>query len=292
MIEHICIPNIKYQKQHVLEIYQCWLENWLYNLEKNIEKGDICISECFQGVLSEIILYGNLKTDWKGIIEEYLTDKDENPIAYSEEYGKRLFKFEEQWKQTSVFAVYNHWWIMNASGNTKDNEKYSYIMENFIQNNGWIYNPMISNTQIRTRMKTELLMSMSMGLEVLNKKLVNEKYQDIFTATVSSLPITGYIGAEYFRLKSLDTLNKICLAPDTRLYDELIRKCSNEIGYNDFNVDDKIDDYMGTKKRTNRDKAICSPLINMLAMKVAEYCGSKISNEVVSNIVNVSKSLQ
>ena len=75
-------------------------------------------------LLAEILLYGKDKTDWLGILNAYLLDNTGNPLAYSEEYGKKLYKFS-QWKQIPVHAVHTHWWIGKFYG-IKDEKQYVY----------------------------------------------------------------------------------------------------------------------------------------------------------------------
>ena len=66
-------------------------------------------------------------------------------------------------------------------------------------------------------------------------------------------------------MRTLQMLSATNLAPYS--LGEIIDPCETEEGYCDFSVDSKVDDYMGTAKRTSRDKPItlshlcftCSP---------------------------------
>lgn len=286
---HILLPLFNNEKIITKPEYIAWIEEWLYTIEKNIENGDIAISECFQGLASELAMYGEIKTDWAGVINEYLTDESKNPIAYSEQYGNRLFNFTAQWKQTTINAIYNHRWIIKTMNCTED-VGYVDLIRSFIQSNGWIYNHNVSDTQIRTRMKSELLMSIAMGTEILSEEGISDDEIKRFSATICGCPMTGYIGTEYFRLKALKNIGRTSLRPVD--YSEMIKSCETEIGYCDFDVNQKIDDYMGTKKRTQRDKSIHSPLISLFVYELLEYCNKDMKDYIMTRLSDYADYLE
>lgn len=110
--------------------YRDWLEKWLIKINENIEKESISSSECVQGILCEKLL-GKNSVDWKQVEEDFLTDEDGNPQAYSEAYGKQLYNFGGQWQQMPVYAVYNSFWIHKYYGET-DATKYQSIIRELI----------------------------------------------------------------------------------------------------------------------------------------------------------------
>ena len=136
----------------------------------------------------------------------------------------------------------------------------------FVQPTGWVYNPNVSKTGIRTRMKTELFMSLAMASQILTNTKTAFNNVPMISAAVSVTP-TGFVGAEYYRLRSLETLNALEQMPDTG---QLFERCSVEGGFCDFDVKAKIDDYMGVPKRVEGDTAVFSPLVTMYALYVAE----------------------
>lgn len=280
MSEHIFLPSVELGKKTLIAEHEAWLTAWLHELEQDLEQGDIASSLCLQGVIAEIALYGNPKTDWIGIMDEYLVH-DHKPIAYSEGYGKRLYKFA-QWLQTDVHAIHARWWIDRIYG-AEEHFDYKELIEGLIQPTGWIYNPLVSPTGMRTRMKSEYLMSLAMGLEILRSFDGLEEKRALFEGVLSTENMTGYLSAEYFRICSLKTLNSLNLAPKT--IDTVLLACEVGDGYCDFDVKGKIDDYMGTAKRIGRDIPVHSALSTLHAAELAAFCEDEIKVSVARRVV-------
>ena len=59
------------------------MKAWMDNVLSNSENGIVSSSECMAGAVSELMLFGRPKTDWIGIMDEYL-ETDGVPMAYSE----------------------------------------------------------------------------------------------------------------------------------------------------------------------------------------------------------------
>ena len=134
----------------------------------DINQESVASSICLQGAIAEIVLYKALRTDWMGILEDLLTDKQGNPLAYSKGFRK-LYKFDGQWQQNAVHAVHTQFWISRLDSSSPGLlDKWAALIESFIQPNGWIYNPQVSPTQLHTRMKSEYFMSFAMGIEILS----------------------------------------------------------------------------------------------------------------------------
>jgi len=288
MVNHVFLPIPELESVDLLPEHQKWLEEWLRKVESLIDTGDIASSICLQGIISEIVLYGHPRIDWLGIMEEYLTDATGKPIAYSKLYGKRLHKFLF-WLQSPVHAVYSRWWIEKVCMD-KSEKDYSSLIKSFIQPNGWIYNPQVSCTNIRTRMKSERMMSAAMGIEILKFSDNIDNYMLPFQAVLSSEPITGFLSAEYFRIKALEQIESIELIPSDM--SGMIDSCETELGYSDFSLKNKLDDYMGTQKRTEWDKVVHSPISSIHAYYIASFCDKITRDKVFKKIKYLKNHLQ
>ena len=185
----IFAPFFDYSKKTVNPLHEKWLTDWLEKVAARIDKGITSSSECIQGVLSELLLYGRLKTDWHSILCDYLRI-DGECISYSKEHGKLLWNFDAQWQQSTVHATYYDWCISKLLGKNGEIDYVKQITD-MIQPSGWIFNPAVSPTQLRTRMKSELLMSMGMGVEILCNAGVIQQYSDKLTSTLVSFSPQG-----------------------------------------------------------------------------------------------------
>jgi hypothetical protein len=271
----------------LLPEHETWLAAWLQELETNIEAGDIAASLCLQGAISEIALHGSVQTDWLGIMNEHLI-RDGKPIAYSEQYGKRLYQFP-QWIQTEVHAIHARQWI-EMSSELAASLDYPVLIVELIQPSGWIYNPSVSPTGLRTRMKSEYLMSLAMGVEILSPSPILDRNRAQFEATLSAVPVTGYLSAEYFRQHALAVLNATNLAPTG--IDTVINSCEVGEGYCDFDVKAKIDDYMGTAKRVGRDIPVHSAISSLHALSLSSLCDADEQKRVSDRLNSFGKHLR
>lgn len=269
-MNYIFLPEFEESNLIICDEYKDWINAWLYELNENIEKEMISSSECVQGLLCERLL--NVRnTDWLSVEQNLLRDENGKPLAYSEKYGKKLYKFDSQWKQTPVHAIYNSFWINRFYG--ADTQTYKTMILSLIQKNGWIYNPEVSNTRIQTRMKSELMMSLAMGTSILLVDGMEERQKNTFEATLAEIPLTGYVSAEFFRQIALENIQSIYQRPEE--LEDMLLKCEYGNGYNDFCMTDKKDDYMGTRKRTQHDNAIHSPLITCMAEALCKSRSAK-----------------
>jgi hypothetical protein len=279
MTEHILLPHVKLKEIQLVQAHQEWLFRWLSGIENEIENGDVSASLCLQGILSELAIYGAPKTDWLGVMEEYLTDHDGAPLSYSKGYGERLYRFNF-WHQSPVHAVHCRWFIEQICQPISQRIlKYADLIAFLIQPNGWIYNPKVSITRHRNRMKSEYMMSMAMGCEILASVNRLSDYAEQFQATLSSVPLTDFLSAEHFRLKALSILQTLEFAPIGLA--GLLSECRIELGFSEFAISSKVDDYMGTAKRTARDKPVSSPLVGLYAKTIAEFCPDEMKENVI-----------
>jgi hypothetical protein len=277
--EHVFLPSQQIRQVVLLPEHRAWLEEWLRSIESDIEQGDVAASICLQGVICEMILHGQVITDWIGVMEAYLT-RDGRPLAYSEQYGKRLYTFSF-WVQCEVHAIHARWWIEQACGVTSG-LNFQALIEDLIQPNGWIYNPQVSPTGMRTRMKSEYLMSLAMALQILKASGSLEKRRVHFEGLLSTEPSTGYLSAEYFRLVALKILHSPNLAPTT--LPKILADCEVGKGYSDFDVRAKVDDYMGVAKRVGRDIPVHSALSALQALFLASSCEKDVYTQVLKRI--------
>jgi hypothetical protein len=193
-------------------------------------------------------------------------------------YGTRLYRFNF-WLQSPVHAVHCRWFIEQVCQWSKTSaERYADIIVEMIQPNGWIYNPKVSSTRLRNRMKSEYLMSLAMGCEILASVNRLPDYTRRFQATLSSTPLTDFLSAEYFRLKTLEIIQSTALAPAE--LERVLAACKTNPGFSEFSVASKVDDYMGTAKRTARDKPVHSPLASLYANAIAAFCPKDVQDDV------------
>ncbi len=290
MLNHVFLPNVDLSTLRLLEPHADWLQAWLREIDAEVENGVVSSSMCLQGLLSEIVLYRQPHRHWAELAEEYLTTVDGRPLAYSEKYGLKLHKFERLWEQVSIHAIHSRWWIdrffVSPSFLSVD---YGYLIETFIQPDGWIYDFAISPTRFRYRMKSEYFMSLALGVEILRAANLSHAYQMQFEATISAHSITDYLSAEYFRIVALDQLNARRLAPAD--LPAMLKKCQAGEGYCDFSLADKRDDYMGTAKRADRDQVLHSPLAALHAACLASACSSAVQSQVQARLQKFARHL-
>jgi hypothetical protein len=114
-------------------------------------------------------------------------------------------------------------------------------------------------------MKAELSMSAAMGAEILSVagSLTDALRMELATSLCDprKVPSLGYMTSEQFRLAALRILDHEEQFPVG--IGEHIKACEVGLdrGWGDFSIVSKVDAYMGTAKRTSRDKQIHSPLV-------------------------------
>lgn len=254
MNKHLMLPDIEIKHRQLLDEHGAYLSSWLDQALMRVEAGDVAASMCLQGALIELTLHGELKTDWIGVFDEYLS-LEGRPLAYSERFGQRLHMFASQAIQPTIHATHARWWIEQAQSGTPGD--YVDGLESKTKG-GWIFDHDVSPTVERHRMKSELTMSMAQAVEILDAANALAGKSESLVSTMSDLPPTGYLSAEYFRLRFLETLDSVQHMPvDTR---KALDACALSLGFCDFAVATKVDAYMGTAKRVARDVAVASPI--------------------------------
>lgn len=280
MNHHILIPNVQLRPGFLAPLHETYLRRWREEVIQRADAGDIAASECLQATFIDLLLYGKPRHDWLSIMEEHLTENGE-PLAYSLAYGKRLHKFDAQYRQSTIHAIHTRWWIEKVSAAPSfDQLRFADLVLAKKQSDGLFYDRDVSETILRHRMKSELTLSTAMAAEILFAAGRLSAADALRLATdISSptkCPALGYMSMEYFRLAALRLLHHEELFPIGLAVH--ITACTEglPIGWCDFSIRSKIDAYMGTAKRTQRDKPIHSPLI---ACHVAEL-SQKVTNTV------------
>lgn len=282
MTRHIFLPFLS-QTSTLTDLspaseYQGWLYEWLNKLDYELESDNVSSSICLQAAITELVLFKEARHDWPSILKTLLTDMRGRPLAYSEAFGRQLSQFN-QWRQSPVHAIHTHFWIYQLAGTGVDHlAKFGTWIEELIQPNGWIYDPKVSPTHIRTRMKSEYLMSFAMGIEILHSTRKLEFHKDRFVSTLAAQPLSKFLSAEYFRIVAAEVTGSTEQLPLNLA--QVVLSCALETGYCDFSVAGKTDDYMGTAKRTDRDEAIPSPLACLHALQIARHCDVITREEV------------
>ena len=134
-------------------------------------------------------------------------------------------------------------------------------------------------------------MALAMGIEILNSySLLDSDHKILFESAVSSVNTTTFLSAEYFRLKVLDILGSIQLAPVDLM--GILVACEAGKGFCDFSVKDKVDDYMGTAKRTARDFAVHSPLSSLHALYIASLVNEEAKERVLAKLIDFGRYLE
>jgi hypothetical protein len=286
MTHHILIQDIFLQPGFIQPCHEPYLKQWREEAIQRADVGDVAASVCLQGTLIDLVLFGKPSHDWLGIMDEYLSDEDV-PLAYSEVFGKRLHKFDGQYKQSTIHAIHTHWWIECLNTKDVDHQRFAKLVLSKKQDDGLIYDRDVSETILRHRMKAELTYSMAMAVEmfraanILTKPLALELATNIVAP--KKCPPSGYMSMEYFRLKALKCLEHEAQFPIG--IDEHIESCTYglPVGWCDFAMKSKVDAYMGTAKRTGRDKPIHTPLIACHVASLLEQVTDKNKRAAFEN---------
>jgi hypothetical protein len=245
-------------------VYLPYAKEWRENAIRQADEGVVAASVCHQAALLDLALFGRLRHAWNEVMDEFLTH-DNKPLAYSQAYSKRLYGFGSQYQQSTIHAIHTRWWIETCLSSTTDHERFAEMVAAKRQSDGLIYDADVSETVLRHRMKSELTLSMAMAVEILAAagRLTPQLSLELATALVDpkKCPTMGYMSAEYFRLFALQAMGQVPLMP-TGLAEHVVACAKGlSVGWGDFAMASKVDAYMGTAKRTQRDKQIHSPVI-------------------------------
>lgn len=279
MATHPMLPGIVLESGFSHPAHERYLKDWRELAIQRADAGEAAASVCQQATLIDLLLDGRPRHDWLGVMRELLTDENGRPVAYSAGFGARLHKFGGQWLQSTVHSIHTRWWIETlADPGGVDHERHARTILSKKRTNGLIYDEDVSETTLRHRMKAELCMSAAMGAEILSAAgaLTEALRSELATSLCDprKVPPMGYMTSEQFRLAALRLLGREELFPAG--IDGHIEACAEglDFGWGDFAMGSKVDAYMGTAKRTSRDKPIHSPMVSchvaVLSSKVAD----------------------
>lgn len=285
MIEHIYLPGLNLSQDLFHPYYEEYLREWRDHAFQKADNGEAAASICYQATLIDLVLEGKPDFDWLSVMDDLLLDH-EKPLSYSEKYGERLNKFTAQYKQSTIYAIHTRWWLENLiQPNKVDHNAFAALILNKKQSDGLFYDRDVSETTLRHRMKTELTMSAAQSVEILKEAqlLSQESMIELATEIVSPVkcPALGYMSMEYFRFRTLELLNLTNLFP-VGISDKMI-SCSVGLrfGWGDFSMRSKVDAYMGTANRTQRDKPIHSPLIACYVKELSKVVGETEKKDAI-----------
>ncbi len=278
MTAHIFLPGIRLCPISLLPQHEKYLRDWRTAALTSANDDDVCASMCLQTAFIELSTDGRLTTDWLGIFDACLTGASGWPVAYSAKYAKRLHGFENQSVQSTIVAAHTRWWLATLRDDASvDHTWYAQWLLKQKYKDGLIYDHDVSDTVLHHRMRTELTMSLAYALEILCRaKMMNKVRDNILASLVDShlFPPSRCMSTEYFRLQALKMLNATCHFPNH--IEKAIEACKMDlaVGFCDFAMVDKRDSYMGTAKRTDRDKPIHSPLTACHVMALLPFVQS------------------
>lgn len=278
MATHPMLPGVALESGFIHPAFERYLCEWREQAISAADDGVAAASVCQQATLIDLVLDGRVRHDWLTIMEELLTDAG-RPVAYSAGYGKRLHKFEAQYLQSTVHSIHTRWWVEKLSRpGGLDNNFFATLILAKKRADGLIYDADVSKTILRHRMKAELSMSAAMGAEILFAagQLTNSLRDELSISLCDprKIPPLGYMISEQLRLAALRILDREEQFPAG--IGDHIEACAEglEHGWGDFCMASKVDAYMGTAKRTTRDKMIHSPLVachvTVLSEKIAD----------------------
>ena len=255
MNNYYLIPFFSFEnKLFDSEIMQ-FLSDQLDILTSEFDKGFISISNCMNAQLC----LSSLDKSSKWLLEVMRKNLliDGTCTAYSKNYVSQLNNFDQQAFQRDVYTEYYYWKILLINEESIPNK----LVENILgyQNkSGYFYNSSNSNTSEKYRMKSELYGNLLMATEIIDySNQSSSTKKDISNKSFK----TEYLSSEYFRDKYCSTINKEANTKES--INHLLESCKIEYGLCDFNTKNKTDDFMGTRKRTARDKSIFSPLATL-----------------------------
>lgn len=264
MMRHLFLPEVPLDGSSCHPAYAEYMKAWREDVVTRADDGEVAASGCLQGALIDLVSNGKINHDWLGIMDEHLT-ADARPLAYSERFGAKLHGFGSQYLQSPVHAIHARWWLETAlTPDNVDHDRFAAMLLAKRQSDGLIYDADVSETMLRHRMKSELTMSAAMSVEILTAagKLEGDGARELATniSDPKKCPPLGYMGMEFFRLEALRQLGHDSLFPTG--IETAIAACEEGLPYGwcDFSIRSKVDAYMGTAKRTSRDKPIHSPL--------------------------------
>jgi hypothetical protein len=265
VIDHLVLPcAADVDAGSLLPDYRAYLTKYLADLEARIDAELLASSELVAGCVADLWLNGKPSWAWVEIAAELL-EHEHDALAYSRRFSEQLYGFGDQWRQADAHSIYARAWVeLNTQGEFEP--RWRDQMSALIQPSGWIFNPRVSPTTLRHRMRSEQFMQLAMGASLLVGGM-SDATRDAITAAAVSFPTTSYVSAEYFRFRTLQLVDRleqmVVGTPD------VLKQVKTIPGFSDFSLASKTDAYMGTAKRTQRDVVIFSPICTLYALELA-----------------------
>lgn len=267
MIEHILFPGVDFTN---FEAFDTQIEKYLKaecaKFEDMALKKCFSISQAMNAYLAQRTL-GLIDTRVIDAVEANLVE-EERCFAYTQQFAGQLYNFETQWKQNDVYTEYNHF-LLRRFAEIDIAKTKAVSISRFIDDKGIAFNNANSDTILRYRMNSEVYMQTLMASEIMGAK-----YADSFKNSESFNVSSPYISAEYFRYRILRKLSRHESFPSDHV-ETLISMCRAEVGLCDFNAKQKVDDFMGAKKRTERDQTLFSPIATLQGIYLLNEKGLK-----------------
>jgi hypothetical protein len=297
MAVHPIMPGMLLNTGFSHPAYDRYLHEWREQAIVEADAGRTAASVCHQATLIDLVLDGRLTHDWLSIMEDLLTDEIGRPLSYSVGFGGHLYKFGGQFLQSTVHSIHTRWWVERlAKPEAVDRDWFADLILAKKGSDGLIVDTDVSPTILRHRMKAELSMSAAMGVEILYDagRLTEDLCSELATSICDprKIPPLGYMTSEQFRLAALRTLDHEEQFPIG--IGEHIKACEDGLdhGWGDFSMASKVDAYMGTAKRTSRDKPIHSPLVAChVAVLSAKVEDQRHRAEILNRLMIYSRNL-
>ena len=276
MNSYYLIPFFLFNKARIYDnTIKSYLVDKLFLLRKDFNQGLVSISNCMnaQLCLSSI----NESSLWLLDVIRNNLILDGICTSYSIRYSEQLNKFDQQSFQNDIYTEYYYWKILLIN-DAIDSQSVEQNIVKYQNKSGFFYNSDNSDTLEKYRMKSELYSQLLMAKEIIN--FSNAK--DLLLPDISSDGFrTSYISSEYFRERYCSLSNVNANTPQAII--ELINQCKVEYGLCDFNAKKKFDDFMGTAKRTSRDKSIFSPLATLHGIYLCDrYNLLSLKNQLIN----------
>lgn len=265
MANHLILPGVRLEAGLSHDAYLDYLVGWREQAVMDADAGIVAASICQQATLIDLVLDGRPTHDWLSVMEDLLSDGG-RPLAYSVGFGERLFGFNKQFVQSTIHSIHSRWWVeLLSNPGGIDHGRFADLILKKKTSGGLIVDEDVSPTVLRHRIQSEITMSAAMGTEILSAagRLTDNLKNEVATSLSDprKVPPLGYMISEQFRLSALRILG--CEEQFPVGIDDYIFDCEAglDYGWGDFSVASKVDSYMGTAKRTLRDKQVHSPLV-------------------------------
>ncbi|MEO2280233.1 hypothetical protein [Pseudoalteromonas pernae] len=276
-MDHVLLPSLPNASNTAFDAQiEKYLSEEVKKLESAINAGSCSVSMFINLFLARTVL----NIDNSAILKDFekLLVVNDKCFAYTKEYTEQLHNFDNQYLQNDIYTEYAHWFLNKCCGEDISELKARNI-SGFIHKNGLTYNNENSDTELKYRMRGEVLLQTLMSAEILG-----ESSKELLSDSILSVPKSPYISAEYFRFKLTKGIQQDEVSSQEEIC-ALIENCKAIHGLADFNASQKFDDFMGTKKRTERDQTVFSPIATLHGIYLCNAHGlTELSKSLVDDV--------